>query len=397
MSETPRDPSSDQKKKNGDHCGPFTDRDNSGAHSGPYQQREAFAGNSTAYCNALLISIHVASVFLFALGHRHLLQHHSNHHSECDMTWSHRTFELVSTMPDSVAASARVSRGYQLYRFLDARDPRYVRRQQQLRLKPSPNVTATTSTTTISNYSDLHPVLILYIPGHGGSYEQSRSIGAHGTGLSTRRERDPSSSASEMRRIQQEILVSSQGGNSSKLSFFYDTFALDFQEQGSALHGDILQAQIQFTVHILKQFFLVNYVPELPVQPSRRYLLYIVGHSAGGYVAREAASRLRSQLQQQRQQASLVQLAGVVTMVTPHQLFRTTLQSANRSPSRLSPFIVVSVVGGVRDPIAPPEWCELQSEGRDQLGDDTLYLSVSSFLYCRRDDITALHSHFRLL
>lgn len=189
----------------------------------------------------VVASVHVAAVLLFTSGFILRAKFHSG--EECDMTYSMRHFVLLKTsQPHPV---------YRLYKFTDRRDPR----QQHLYSTDSvPEkwcTPPTNSTTTI----------VLYVPGHWGSHSQARSLGAHGlqwTGAYT--------NPSQLQAQQQAILSGKWNGHSNDIeSFIYDVYAVDFGEQGGALHAALLYEQSDYVAHVVetlvvrRHFFLVTF------------------------------------------------------------------------------------------------------------------------------------------
>ena len=81
---------------------------------------------------------------------------------------------------------------YRLLRFVDGRDERYTHLIDNDRPIKSTTNTYEIATTPPYNWCKPNPNnqsrrghIVLYIPGHEGKYEQSRSIGAHGIQMTT--------------------------------------------------------------------------------------------------------------------------------------------------------------------------------------------------------------------
>lgn len=156
---------------------------------------------------------------------------------DCEMTWSWPHF-LHIHMPTTASP-------YRLLKFVDGRDQRF---QKFL-------TTATTAAEATTDHSlqgfdwcgrtnETH--LVLYIPGHWGSYKQARSLGAHGVQL-TRAEEDARS-----RRAEHALANHLWSGVSSDPNtFVYDVYSIDFLNQGGAMHGNFLLAQSEFISEVI--------------------------------------------------------------------------------------------------------------------------------------------------
>lgn len=134
---------------------------------------------------------------------------------ECDMTWSQRVFIHVPMVEHE---------RYRLFKFTDRRDPLHRRL-----IDHGPRDAA--------DFCTGRPIVV-YIPGHGGSYEQSRSIGAHGLQLSRRN--------IAILTGHQARLRSWNGTMPTLDDFFYDVFAFDLQEEFTGLHGLYLLVRCGF-------------------------------------------------------------------------------------------------------------------------------------------------------
>lgn len=220
-------------------------------------------------------------------------------HEECDMTWSQRLFVLVH-VPTSTP--------YKLYKFTDGRDPRHWQLYQKSMPIRDTSFCLSTGITTA----------VLYVPGHSGNYEQSRSIGAHGLGL-TRKSMDPAE--------EREIM--------SRRSRF-DVYAVDFNEEPSALSGFYLDRQSVFVreclVELLRKCQFNNVV--------------VFGHSMGGLVARSAAENVNA-------------VTAIVTLATPHTRPVLTWDASavywHSQLPKTNLTAIVSIMGGLRDEMIPAE------------------------------------------
>ena len=167
---------------------------------------------------------------------------------------------------------------------------------------------------------------VLFVPGHSGSYNQSKTIAAQ---------------------LQAEA-------GSTRISIF----ALDFQEDQSALSGYFLQAQSEFVndcvQHILKKCKERARGSGATGAPSSPSSVLVLGHSMGGIAARGAL------VAKNHIDGTIL---TVITFNTPHQAispimseskilqFYETLQTAWAQKTGLSKdnLIVVSIAGGRRD------------------------------------------------
>jgi hypothetical protein len=93
------------------------------------------------------------------------------------------------------------------------------------------------------------PFIVLYVPGHWGSYSQCRSVGAHGTQL-TRQSHD----GAYVNNVRRALLEGSWNGEASEEeNFVYDVYCIDFAEQGAALHGNFVQRQSKYVAEVVQQ------------------------------------------------------------------------------------------------------------------------------------------------
>lgn len=112
---------------------------------------------------------------------------------------------------------------------------------------------------------------MLYIHGHWGSYEQSRSLGAHGINLTLKSERQ----------------------QHHHPYLFYDVYALDFHREGGAIHAYRLWEQAAIVEHAVQT--IVHRQQAQQQQQSSAHnnndrsspiiQITIVAHSIGGMVA----------------------------------------------------------------------------------------------------------------
>jgi len=113
--------------------------------------------------------------------------------------------------------------------------------------------------------------VVLFIPGHWGSYTQSRSLGAHGLRLTGKAD-----SAVEKSIIDSLGSGALSGDALNEESFIYEVLSVDFAGQGAALHGHFLRSQANYVGASVKHISHVCNVDSIT----------LVGHSMGGIVAR---------------------------------------------------------------------------------------------------------------
>jgi len=317
---------------------------------------------------------------------------------ECSMTYMMPVFLPVET-PRS---SSPVIQRYGLYKFVERRDPYYpaLKGKQKKQQQPNPQQQMAGPTTSpnidllgrgdhcaISNGNGNRAVqnhVVVYVPGHWGTYDQARSLGAHGIGLTTKVE-----DASVVRNARKRILRAAGMTTDTKLQtsavdFVYHVYALDFGEQGGALHGKLLDYQSEFLAGVLQQLS-EDCGLQKPTDSSGgtewNSSLTIVAHSMGGTVARRVL--VEQQQQQQRRRVldpgtptTEFRVQQLITLATPHSnpLYAFDKSVADFYQKWLLPGyipddkdqptaspLVVSIVGGLRDEMIEPEACYLDA------------------------------------
>jgi PGAP1-like protein len=258
---------------------------------------------------ATSIILHTASILILIIGF--LLRSHLHNGSDCDMTYSHREFIPVDTTPLHHPI-------YKLYQFHDSRQVR----------EAVPN-------------NQTHAVL--YVPGHWGSHTQCRSVGAHGIQLT--RADEPHYKVQRLNKMtmmmkkkqqqqpqQDDAMTTTTTTTTTRQDFIYDTYCIDFAEQGGGMHASLLTAQR-------------DYVDQLVLHYFQGRAMTIVGHSMGGLVATKTNNQIT-----------------VLTLATPHAAFPYSLDESihhfYRLPSNANR-MVVSISGGFKDELIPPALCEL--------------------------------------
>lgn len=217
-----------------------------------------------------------------------------------------------------------------------------------------------------------HPVL--YVHGHWGSFSQARSIGAHGTrwaGPYTKSKSDaqiydslqtgrgmhngllPQESWSDLSEDRYQSFVE-QVSKDHLAEFVMDVYSLDFNGEGAALHHSTLLRQADFFAKSIETL-------ATGCSLSRKGGVTIVAHSIGAWVVRLA-------LMQHPHLASNGWVRNVVTLASPHSVIPYAVDSSvHEMTSRLSRIednqdvVVVSISGGLRDEMIPPEVCPVPS------------------------------------
>lgn len=246
-----------------------------------------------------------------------------------------------------------------------------------------------------SNYDKIHNVnwcqpnsntngktghIVLYIPGHEGTYKQARSLAAHGIHLS---QKETSTTTGNI------IRTKLSNGTMDKISnnihnFVYDVYTIDFNNgEGNAWHASRLYSQADFVVKCIERL-----VEECNIRSSgltnvvnEHDSITIVAHSLGGIVARKAILTLHERWNQKVQHRDtndnthdhnhngmIVKnvVKNVITLSSPHQsipfvldptLIRF-LQSLTNDELKLMKnhqyeTTFVSFSGGLRDELIP--------------------------------------------
>ena len=349
--------------------------------------------------------VHIAAIAGYIAG---IILRNSSLHTgeECNMTWSVRMFLEVEIDTPTTAATNLATNKYGLYKFVERRDPRHRQMLQRRNKQNQPPPLGRNEHCRNSNKN-----IVVYVPGHWGSYDQARSLGAHGVGLTQKQE-----SPKFVREAQRRMLLSSSsednsGNNNSGADadhpedFVYDVYALDFAEQGGGFHGQFLRYQSDFLAVVLKQLtedcgLLLEDENENEDGNSgssggrRRNSLIVVAHSMGGYVAKKVLLEHPE-----------LRVRNLITLATPHS---NPLYSFDRSVSDFhrellleggvgtgatknddttnhkSP-LVVSISGGLRDEMIEPSAC--RAVGDAAAGDGVGMGDFLSGFWKNRDDL----------
>ena len=242
---------------------------------------------------------------------------------ECQMTYMSKRYLFIQN-------DARTS--YRMVKYTDGRDPRY----------KSLNISSLGSL-PLAESCTKNATVVLYIPGHLGDFAQGRSLGAHGVQLSTR-----ANKTLETRSVDALANGSWTSGKYAKSidTFVYDVYMLDFREEPSGAHGAFLERQSEFIAKSIR--FLTQECEPDSIIP--------IGHSFGGYSLLLAMSR----------NYDLTHVVkSVFTLSTPHKYpvfaFHRSVADIQRE-IRSSKMKIVSISGGFRDEMVPPDACESLAE-----------------------------------
>ncbi|XP_059670022.1 uncharacterized protein LOC132315691 [Cornus florida] len=220
----------------------------------------------------------------------------------------------------------------------------------------------------------LSGVPVLFIPGNAGSYKQVRSLAAES-------DRAYGRGPLEEKFYLEASLTFEEGGVNfdmaslplpKQYSCMLDWFAVDLEDEHSAMDGRIVEEQTEYVVHAIHRI-LDQYKESHEVRVKEGAAIYrnlpksviLVGHSMGGFVARAAI--LHPHLRKSA-------VETVLTLSTPHQSPPVALQPSlghyyshvnqewrkgyEVQPSRtghyvsdplLSPVVVISISGGTND------------------------------------------------
>jgi len=327
----------------------------------------------------LYSSLHIFSVVCLIISVV-LAQTKLHTHQECEMTYSRRQFVELSALSAAAAAasssdsssSSSESSYYRVFKFMDQRDPRHR--------------SLLTQQAVADDSWCLSLPIVLYVPGHGGSYEQSRSLGAHGTQLTGRSSPHPNERRilRKLRNLHESHPTQNHNNTDRKVDmddFFYDVVALDFGEEGGGFHGAFLERQAAFIADTVSRIAATCQIHSED-DDSKPLVITIVAHSIGGISTRLAL---------QAHADKMAPVRNVVTLGTPHahpvlswesslwRIYRRTLLKQDESQARnnnnrnqTDPTVVmVSVSGGIRDEMIPPRACWVdESAGLSLLATD---------------------------
>jgi pimeloyl-ACP methyl ester carboxylesterase len=296
----------------------------------------------------------------------------------CDMTFSAPQFlEIPWIDTKEVAATDESNRmywcstaspntthnphNYRLLQFYDARDMRFQQYSSDSSTKHK-HFHVNTNQTTMEC-----PVILpitnpgtplLYIHGHWGSYEQSRSLGAHGINLT-----QSQIPHHKLQRHLQKLLHSTD---------IYDVYTLDYHREGGALHSyrlweqaAIIEDAVRSIVHrvTLSQRVTGKMNDNTPKTAIK---VTIVAHSIGGMVARAAfLPRGRPTYYVNSYVSTLITLATPHTSLpiamdeSVHKFYDAVNSYWKENSHTLSHVALISISGGYRDEMIHPRLCSL--------------------------------------
>jgi hypothetical protein len=292
-------------------------------------------------------------------------------HEECDMTYSRRQFLPLSMNTTNTSHSSQSQ--YRFWKFIDQRDPRYRRFVTSSANGDSDKSLTGTDWCNNNNNNNNNntTVAVLYIPGHGGSYEQSRSLGAHGLQLTSARDmRQQRRVVSALQRNEWSGATDSDNtdsgntdnGNTDKGnkedSFIFDVYAVDFGEEGGAFHGDLILEQGRFVGEAVLKLVQDCHLPSI----------VLVAHSMGGFSARLASILVPE---------TRPHIRNIVTLGTPHagawnpSLYHLqehmnmnmngNYNDNDKDTSVQDNTAMISIAGGLRDEMILPEACHVHT------------------------------------
>lgn len=222
--------------------------------------------------------------------------------------------------------------------------------------------------------------LVLYVPGHWGSFSQARSLGAHGT-----RWTGPYNDAKTNQKIFESLRSGKGMHDGTQLlqnidsdtddvqllmdhilkpqyqdGFLMDVFALDFGEEGAALHSSKILNQADFVARAIETL-----VEGCHLGDSKKSIT-IVAHSIGAWAVR-ASLDMNPHLVSNGWVQNVINLASPLQSIPyavdsgVHYLVQT-LNEKDYSASTERNVTMISVSGGLRDELIPPTLSRGQSD-----------------------------------
>ena len=284
--------------------------------------------STTRTINILNILLTSAGIVLIAIGF--YTKSKLVNGSCCDMTYSRPSFAPIQ-MKDELKSFEHPSH-YKLYKFRDLRDPRsdFIRSDGN------------------GDQCDSNPGYpVLFIPGHWGFYEQARSIGAHGIGMT---EKSKAYNFEKLYRRYIDESVNSTEFMSQKHvgdRFLYDVYTIDFGNEASAIHGSLMHSQSLFVNSAVQTILgLCNHM-------DTDVSVTLVGHSIGGIVARASVVLYDDEKKNP--------VRTIITLASPHQglpysfdssidsFFHKINQKWIEKQNIVQDIVMISISGGQRD------------------------------------------------
>ncbi|KTW30967.1 uncharacterized protein T551_01519 [Pneumocystis jirovecii RU7] len=206
----------------------------------------------------------------------------------------------------------------------------------------------------LGNLHDLYGIPVLFIPGNAGSYKQVRSIA--------------SEAANQYSMLQLDPVLSKQYRKN------LDFFAVDFNNDFTAFHGQTLLDQVDYSneavKYILSLYKKVKKVENVSSEPYIPNSVIVIGHSMGGIVVRVMMTMPNY-------------LSGsintIITLSTPHLLppilfdrkMKDIYDSVNKfwsysyfyknESNPLNSVSLVSITGGNLDIMVSSDYCDVSS------------------------------------
>ncbi|OEU16098.1 hypothetical protein FRACYDRAFT_238685 [Fragilariopsis cylindrus CCMP1102] len=283
------------------------------------------SSSSLSLPKAIVVLIHIIAICCFIYGFIIRGSKLNTGNEECDMTYSMRI-------------SSAATNSYGFYKFVDRRDPRYTKFINT----PQKNKPTIDNPVKRNEHCKNNPNIVLYVPGHWGSYDQSRSLGAHGIQLTGAN--DPNVFAIKKLLSKMNNDNGNSDGNDTDTNtntsinkFIYDVYAIDFNEQGSALHG-----------------FMGGYVIRLMLKNNPEF---VVGSGIGS-----DDGKSESGLSGGHGHGHGINIQNVITLATPHSnplysfdksIYDIHQQILVEQQQQQQP-LIISISGGLRDEMIDP-------------------------------------------
>lgn len=296
------------------------------------------------------VVLHLIAVLLVVYGL--VLRSGFHNGDECDMTYS-----MLNYVPIPVEASTSTT--YKLYKFVDGRDPRH---QHLLNRR---GAGAANPQDIPQRHCAADPFVVLYIPGHWGSYTQCRSLGAHGIQLTRQRDTNEATVLKSLR----DGATLRNGIADREENFVYEVYCVDFAEQGAAMHGNLIRSQSKYVAQIVRQLATDCGVSTVT----------LVGHSIGGLVAKAVPVYVTSVGDKIR---------NIITLATPHvaspYAFDESIRDVYRDLESLSDSILVtSISGGLKDELIPSDSCEATA-GVSRVAGTSFGMDHKAIVWCHQ-------------
>ena len=179
-----------------------------------------------------------------------------NGKSCCNMTYSHYQFLPIQLRPSNqkLQRNRKPNENYRLLKFIDARDIRYKTILSKKKFNPKNNEIYPSSTINelCSFHSNNKSKIVFYIPGHGGNYDQGRSIGAHGIQLTNTRY-----TRNYMNKLYNQMLYDKNFVTLEVYSFDFVGDNGSIVSSGSS--GYIMQKQLKFVIFTIESVLVRLY------------------------------------------------------------------------------------------------------------------------------------------